>query len=205
VLITDQRGEACKEGRVGEIRLRGPSVMSGYFNNRQATEKAFEDGWLHTGDLGYMKAGELYICGRLKDLIIIAGKNYYPMDIEWTVSDIEEVRKGNVVAFGIQEIGHSDERVVVCAETKVDSADYPELAKKIKIRVREILGLKLHDVIVLKPAVLPKTSSGKLQRNLAKKLYLDNDLGASRKNQGPLNLVAQLAKSQWSFFKHRNG
>jgi fatty-acyl-CoA synthase len=203
VLITDQRGETCKEGQVGEIRLRGPSVMSGYFKNRQTTEKALEDGWLHTGDLGYMRAGELYICGRLKDLIIIAGKNYYPMDIEWTVSEIEAVRKGNVVAFGIQDIGHSDEQVVVCAETKVDPADYPGLEKKIKNRVREILGIKLHDVVVLKPAVLPKTSSGKLQRNLAKTLYLNNDLGASRKNQGKLKIAAHWAKSQWSFFKHR--
>jgi fatty-acyl-CoA synthase len=183
--------------------LRGPSVMSGYFNNRKATEEVLEDGWLHTGDLGYLKDGELYICGRVKDLIIIAGKNYYPMDIEWAASKIEGVRKGNVVAFGVQNIGGSDERVVVCAETKNDPRSYPEIEKKIKETVREVLGLKIHDVVMLKPGSLPKTSSGKLQRRLAKKLHLNGELGAPRKDQGKLSIFVHWAKSQWSFFKHR--
>jgi len=186
VRITNHRGEACNEGEVGEIMLYGPSVMSGYYNNRKATEEVLEDGWLHTGDLGYLRDGELYICGRVKDLIIIAGKNYYPMDIEWTASKIEGVRKGNVVAFGVQNIGGSDEHVVVCAETKVDPVSFPELEKQIKARVREVLGLKLKDVVMLKPGTLPKTSSGKLQRNLAKKLYSNGDLSVSNKGQGRL-------------------
>jgi fatty-acyl-CoA synthase len=203
VRITDDNGQTCGEREVGEIVLRGPSVMQGYYNNRKATAEARKNGWLHTGDLGYLYEGELYVCGRIKDLIIISGKNYYPMDIEWAVSDIDGVRKGNVVAFGVQQIGHSYEHVVVCAETKNSPADYPKIEKNIKIRVREVLGLKLHDVVMLKPGTLPKTSSGKLQRNLSKKLYSSGDLGVSRKNQGKLGLLAHLTKSQWNFFKHR--
>jgi fatty-acyl-CoA synthase len=201
--IYDFRGQICNERQVGEIVIRGPSVMSGYFDNKEATEEAIRDGWLYTGDLGYLQDGELYVCGRLKDLIIISGKNYYPMDLESTASEIEGVRKGNVVAFGIQEIGHSNERVVVCAETQNDSRSYSELEKKIRTKVLEVVGIKIDDVLMLKPGSLPKTSSGKLQRRLAQKLYLNGELGASKKGQGKLSLFILWTKSQWNFFKHR--
>jgi len=202
IRITDEHGQTCEERQVGEITLRGPSVMQGYYNNKSATEEVYKDGWLHTGDLGYLQDGALYVCGRVKDLIIISGKNHYPMDIEWTASNVEGVRKGNVIVFGVQEIGRSDERVVVCAETKAGPASYPDLEKKIKARVREVLGIKINEVVMLKPGSLPKTSSGKLQRRLARKRYLNNEL-ASRSVTGKIGLLKHLTKSQWQFFKYR--
>ncbi|HZO11707.1 MAG TPA: fatty acyl-AMP ligase, partial [Polyangiaceae bacterium] len=104
---------------VGEIRVRGPSVTSGYFNEPEITKAAFANGWLKSGDLGYMVDGEIYICGREKELIIVNGRNYYPQDLEWEASKIEGVRKGNVIAFGTRKPLNDRERVVVAFETSV--------------------------------------------------------------------------------------
>src|SRR6185295_2627912 len=88
------------ERHVGEIRLKGPSLMHGYWEDAERTEQALAGGWLRTGDLGLFHEGRLYVCGRIKEVIIMNGRNYYPQDIEWAASQVPGVRKGNVIAFG---------------------------------------------------------------------------------------------------------
>jgi fatty-acyl-CoA synthase len=167
VKIVGEQGQTLGERQVGEVWTRGPSITSGYFNSPEATAEAWTDGWLHTGDLGYLADGMLYVCGRSKDLIIIRGANFYPQDIEWAVSEIEGVRRDNVVAFSVMRDG--EETLVVSAEGA--SGDAPELRRAIAAKVAETSGLTVGHVAVVRIGSLPKTSSGKVQRRRTKMLF----------------------------------
>lgn len=170
--IVDETGQPLGERRVGQIVVRGPSVTAGYYEDPEATAATYPDGWLQTGDLGYRAGGDLFICGRLKDLIIIRGANHHPQDIEWLVGDLEGVRRGNVFAFSVMEDGI--ERLVIAAEAT--SHDAEALRRSIPERVQEELGLAPDRVIIVPVGTLPKTSSGKAQRRRTKKLYEDSQL-----------------------------
>ncbi|MET0390303.1 MAG: fatty acyl-AMP ligase [Polyangiales bacterium] len=172
VEIIDEQGQTLPERRVGQIITRGPSVTSGYYENPTATAQAWHDGWLHTGDLGYIADGCLYVCGRLKDLIIIRGANYYPQDIEWNVAELEGVRRDNVVAFSVQRGG--EETLILCAEA--NSSDAPALRVAIARKVQETTGVTVGHVAVVRVGSLPKTSSGKVQRNRTKRLFEAGEL-----------------------------
>ena len=167
LIVDSETGAPLGERRVGQIITRGPSVTSAYFQNPEATALGWKDGWLQTGDLGYVADGALYICGRLKDLIIIHGANFYPQDLEWAVQDIEGVRRGNVVAFSVMRDGV--EQLVLAAEG--NSADVERLKKLIPERIYETAGLNTSYVAVVGVGMLPKTSSGKAQRLKTKQLY----------------------------------
>lgn len=193
--IVDDLGRICPDRVVGEIMLKGPSVMTGYYNNPDATEEAFRDGWLRTGDLGYMVDGRLYITGRRKELIIVAGRNYYPTDIEHAVSQLSEVRTGNVVAFGTSN-DELEEKLVICAETSAASDDCPALAAKVRGRVMEAVGLEAHDVLLLEAGTLPKTSSGKLQRCDVRDAYLQHRLANRLGRDTKLTTFKHIAHSQ---------
>ena len=120
----------CLIGKVGELEISGSSLTSGYYKRPDVTESAFSDGWFSSGDLAYLVDGELVLCGRIKDLIVIGGRNIYPQDIEWVLNDVEGVRKGNTIVFGIT--GKSTkEKVVVVAETKLTD-NFSELISNIK-------------------------------------------------------------------------
>ena len=166
-------GQVRTDREVGELQIRGSSVTPGYYNNPDATEQLFSDGWLHTGDLAYLVEGELVVCGRIKDVIIVGGRNVYPQDVERAVGEVEGVRAGNVIAFGVPG-RHSKEALVVVAETK--SADSEPLRSAVQHKVRETVGLPVRDVVLVAPGSLPKTSSGKLQRALCKQRYLSEEL-----------------------------
>lgn len=170
--IVDTDGNEVGEREVGEVLTRGPSVTAGYFENPEASAEAWRDGWLHTGDLGYRAEGNLYICGRIKDLIIIRGANHYPQDIEWAISDMEGVRRGNVVAFSSMRDG--TEELVVAAEAH--SSDAARLRDEIAKRITTEFGLATGHVAVVPVATLPKTSSGKAQRRKTKALFEAGDL-----------------------------
>ncbi len=167
VAIIDEHGAPLPERRVGEIVTRGASVTAGYFENAEATASTFRDGWLHTGDLGYIAGGNLYVCGRLKDLIIIRGANYHPQDIEWAVAEVPGVRRDNVVAFSTLR---GEEEVLVVAAEGV-STDAPELRKAIASRVTEACGVAPAHVAIVRVGSLPKTSSGKIQRRRTKQMH----------------------------------
>ncbi len=166
-------GRAMSEREVGELQIRGTSVTPGYYKRPEANEELFDGDWLRTGDLAYMVEGEMVMCGRIKDLIIVGGRNVYPQDIERAVGDVEGVRAGNVIAFGVP--GKSGkEAVVVVAETRVEDAG--ELGDLVSGKVVEAVGVPAKDIVLVRPGTLPKTSSGKLQRALCKEQYLSQVL-----------------------------
>lgn len=174
VAIISESGERLADRCVGEIAFRGPSVTRGYHNNPEASAEMFQDGWLRSGDLGFVMNGELYVSGRKKDLIIINGRNYHPQSIEWEVENVNGIRRGNSVAFSTP--GENGEELVVVAETP-RTTDKEELAETIRKRVHEALGVNAREVVLLGRGGLPKTSSGKLQRKRTKAQYEKGELG----------------------------
>jgi fatty-acyl-CoA synthase len=172
VKIVDEQGRELPERGVGEIVTSGPSITAGYYGNPEVGAQSYRDGWLHTGDLGYVAGGNVYVCGRIKDLIIIRGANFYPQDIEWSVSEVPGVRRDNVVAFSVMQDG--EERLVVSAEG--NSGDAAELRKAIAAKVAESHALTAAHVAVVRVGSLPKTSSGKVQRRRTKTLFEQGQL-----------------------------
>jgi fatty-acyl-CoA synthase len=171
--IQDEDGRILPERSVGEICFKGPSVAKGYWENPEATREAGFGGWLRTGDLGYLANGEIYISGRIKDILIINGRNYYPQRIEWLVDEIPGVRKGSAVVF--TRPGASSEEIVVAAESR--EQDQAALKATIVSKVSEEFQLSVSDVALVPPGALPKTSSGKLQRRKTREMYLSDTLG----------------------------
>ncbi|HMI92963.1 MAG TPA: acyl-CoA synthetase, partial [Polyangiales bacterium] len=167
IRIVSDDGRVLPEREVGEIILRGPSVTGSYYRNPEISAQSYRDGWLYTGDLGYLAGGNVYVCGRIKDLIIIRGANFYPQDLEWNVADVPGVRRDNVVAFSVMQGG--EERLVIAAEG--NSNDAAVLRGAIARRVNETAGLTAGHVAVVKVGSLPKTSSGKVQRRRTKQLF----------------------------------
>ena len=172
--IVNDRGEDVGERQVGEIIVQGPSVTPGYFQNEEATAEAIREGWLHTGDLGYAADDNIYICGRIKDLIIINGANHYPQDLEWAVGELEGVRRGNVCAFSVVRDGI--EQLVIMAEA--NRGDAERLQHEIRQTIYADFGLQVADVLISPVGTLPKTSSGKHQRRKTKLLYESGELAA---------------------------
>jgi len=171
--IVTEAGSEAEERQVGEIHIQGPSVTQGYFRNREATAAAFtDDGWFKTGDLGYLADGTLFVCGRVKDLIILNGANHYPQDLEWAVGELEGVRRGNVVAFSVMRDGI--EHLMMAAEG--NRSDAGRLKKEIAQRIAETFGIQPAHVAISPLGTLPKTSSGKAQRAKTKRLYEEGDL-----------------------------
>jgi fatty-acyl-CoA synthase len=163
-------GRVMRDREVGELEITGASVTPGYYKHPAATADAFHGGWLRTGDLAYLVDGELVVCGRIKDVIILGGRNVYPQDVERAVADIAGVRAGNVIAFGT-EGRRGKEALVVVAETKeLDEAR--AVRDAVAERVRGAVGIPPEEVVLVRPGTLPKTSSGKLQRALCRERYL---------------------------------
>jgi fatty-acyl-CoA synthase len=158
----DDEERDLPERHVGRILARGPSVMNGYFEDPVGTAEVLRDGWLHTGDLGYLADGELYVCGRTRDLIIRHGRKYHPPDLESAITDVQGVRPSGVVVFGINRVEEADE-VVAVLEGRASLASH-EFADRVRRRVRETAGLELDRVIVTPLGTIPRTTSGKVRR-----------------------------------------
>jgi fatty-acyl-CoA synthase len=163
-------GTPMAEREAGELQIRGTSVTPGYYKHPEATAEAFDGEWLKTGDMAYMIDGELVVCGRLKDVIIVGGRNVFPEDVERAAASVDGVRAGNVIAFGI-EGRKGKEAVVVVAEIKAD--DPGPLRQAVASRVLQCVGVPAAEVVLVPPGSLPKTSSGKLQRSLCRTRYID--------------------------------
>ena len=172
VAIVDPQGIPLGEREIGEIALRGDTVMHGYLPDAEGEVVRRPDGWLLTGDLGYLAGGELFIVGRKKDLIIRAGHNYYPEDLEEAASQVPGVRAGRVIAFSVP--GPERELVVLAAERR-DEGD--EEAATLGAAIRQAVFARIRflpdDVVLLPPRSLPLTSSGKVMRPAAKQRYLE--------------------------------
>ena len=174
VAIVDEDGRPLAERQIGEIVLSGPSVSPGYYNDPDTTRRAIRDGRLFTGDLGYLSSGELFVCGRVKDLIIVNGRKYHPQDLEWGVADLAGIRSGRVVAFGTADHGGPDRAVVVAEPSGTVPAD--ELTTAIKRRIADVCGLILDDVVLVPSGTVARTTSGKVRRAATKMLYERGDL-----------------------------
>src|SRR3984957_15008272 len=196
------------DGTVGEMRLAGPSVMRGYWEDSEPTRDAFAGPFLKTGDLGFLHGGHVFICGRSKEVVIVNGRNYYPQDMEWEASKVAGVRKGNVVAFGARDpsgMERDRERVVLAFEVQDPErlGHSTALLGEVRKAVQEGMGLTLDDVVALPPGALPKTSSGKLQRAKTRELYETGELmgRTASRDVKKLDLVKHAAQSQLSYFK----
>jgi fatty-acyl-CoA synthase len=176
IRVVDPSGRPMREREVGELQIKGTSVTPGYYKRPDATaDTVTPDGWLRTGDLAYRVEGELVVCGRIKDVIIVGGRNVFPEDVERAVAGVAGVRPGNVIAFGV-EGRKGKEALVVVAETRAE--DGSTVRRQVAERVLDAVGLPTSEVVLVAPGTLPKTSSGKLQRSLCRTRYLEAELQA---------------------------
>jgi fatty-acyl-CoA synthase len=169
--IVGEDGRQLPERQVGEIVLSGPSVMLGYYMQDTLTGQTIRGGWLHTGDLGYVSGGELFVCGRAKDIIIVNGRKYHPQDLEWAVADLAGVRRGRVVAFGASELGRADRVVIVVEPNGTVPGD--ALADTIRRQVGDLFGLYVDEVALVPSGTVGRTTSGKVQRAATRARYED--------------------------------
>ncbi|MDB5212364.1 MAG: Long-chain-fatty-acid--CoA ligase, partial [Myxococcaceae bacterium] len=195
IAVVDETGKRLGDRQVGQIVTRGPSVSKGYYLEPELTAESFKtlpgdtsgETWLFTGDLGYTVKNEadgqreVFICGRLKDMIIVRGRNFYPSDLEWVVSEMPGVRRGNVVAFSAEING--EEQLVITAEGMSTEAE--ALKTTIAQRIVADFALTPHEVVIVPQGTLPRTSSGKPQRRKTRQMYLDGTLARARTVQEP--------------------
>jgi fatty-acyl-CoA synthase len=179
-IVDPESGAPLQDREVGELEIRGTSVTTGYYRRPDANADLFRDGWLRTGDLAYLLDGQMVMCGRIKDVIIVGGRNVFPEDVERAVGDLGGVRAGNVIAFGVAG-DRGRETLVVVAETKGE--DLALVRKLVHERVRAVVGVPAKDIVLVTPGTLPKTSSGKLQRSLCRRRYQDGQLTLVDANQ----------------------
>jgi len=179
--IADEAGRELAERRVGRVEFKGPSATSGYYNNPEATAQLFDGGWLDTGDLGYIAAGELYLTGRSKDIMIRGGHNLYPYELEEAVGAVPGIRKGCVAVFGVGDAASGTERVVVVAETREpDEARRAALVAQINSLAADLIGGPADEVVLAPPHSVLKTSSGKIRRAASREVYERGLIGARR-------------------------
>jgi fatty-acyl-CoA synthase len=176
VEIRDENGRPLGDRQIGKVWCRGSSVMVGYFRDDEATKACMTpDGWLDTGDMGYISAGYIYIVGRAKDMIIINGKNHWPQDIEWAVEQLPGFKAGDIAAFSITTQGGEETPAVLVQCRTSDLEERSRLRDVIRERVRSITGINCV-IELVPPRSLPRTSSGKLSRAKARNLYLSGEI-----------------------------
>jgi 1-acyl-sn-glycerol-3-phosphate acyltransferase len=183
VRIVDGSGRPLHDRVQGRVEFRGPSVTAGYFRNPEATRAALDDGWTDSGDLGYWADGELFLTGRRKDVIIKAGRNLHPQEVEEVVGDVPGIRKGCVAAFGVVDPTIGTERLVVAAETReVAPAAWEALRAAAVEHVVAVLGVPPDTVVICGPGSVLKTSSGKIRRAATREAYARGELGQRRQS-----------------------
>jgi 1-acyl-sn-glycerol-3-phosphate acyltransferase len=189
IRVVDGSGQPLGERVEGHVQFRGPSVTSGYFRNPDATRAVMHDGWMDSGDLGYQADGELFITGRVKDIIIQAGRNICAQEVEEAAGAAAGVRKGCIAAFGIHDPALGTERLVVVAETRErDRARWDMLRSGVQERVTAAIGVPPDIVVIVRPGAVLKTPSGKIRRSAIRDAYVQGTLGRRR------SLVVQQAR-----------
>lgn len=177
IRITDENNQELPERKIGFLQFSGPSAMQGYYRNPKATEKIYHEGWWDSGDLAYLAEGDVFITGRVKDIIIKAGRNFYPQEIEEVAGHVLGVRKGCVVAFGVDDPKWGTEKLVVVAESnETKKALKDKIVASILENVTVVLGIPPDQIILVPARTIPKTSSGKLQRSACKQMYIEGKL-----------------------------
>ncbi len=189
VIIVDDSGNEVDDRTEGFLWFRGPGATRGYFNNPEATEKLFPQGqaregefaWVNSGDRAYRADGEIFVTGRVKDIIIKGGRNLYPHEVEDLAGRAAGIRKGCIVAFGLKDEGTGTEKLIVVAESReTEAAAKSAIAAAVTEQVSQGLGLPPDRVELVPPGSIPKTSSGKLRREETKQLYIAGTLSAKK-------------------------
>ena len=199
IRVVDATGHELGERREGWLQFRGPSATSGYYRNEARTRDLFDGEWLQTGDLAYIAGGDLYFTGRVKDIIIRAGRNIYPAEVEEAVGNVEGVRKGCVAVFGSLDPNSGTERIIVLAETRdTDRTAREALRRRIADIATEILQTPPDEVVLAPPHTVLKTSSGKIRRAASRELYETGRIGARQRA-----VWWQFARLVWGGFAPR--
>ncbi len=189
IRIVDQAGNEMPERVEGRLQFKGPSCTSGYFRNPEKNQTLFYDEWLDSGDLAYIANGEIYITGRTKDIIIRAGRNIYPHELEMAIGNIAGIRTGRVVIFGSENKKTGTERLIIMAETRIhDPAKLQELHGEINSIATDLIGAPPDEIIMAPPNSILKTSSGKLRRAASREMYEQGKLGKAQPTV-PLQIV----------------
>ena len=192
IRIVDAGGRDLPERTQGRVQFQGPSATQGYFRNPEASQRLFDGAWLNTGDLGYLAAGELYLTGREKDIIIRGGHNLYPQELEEAVSRLPGVRRGGVAVFPATDATSGTERLVVLAEIREASAENRErIEAGINRLAVDLLGIPADDIVLAPPRTVLKTSSGKIRRAACRERYERGELGSAQR--APWRQVLRLA------------
>jgi len=195
--IVDNTGHELPERQEGRLEFRGPSSTSGYYRDAQKTQTLFDGEWLDTGDLAYIANGELYVTGRIKDIIIRAGRNIYPDELEKMVGDIPNIRKGCVAVFASMDPKRQTEKLVILAETRSeDPNEHQRLRNDINALSIDLTGIPPDEVVLAPPGSVLKTSSGKIRRSASRERY---EKGMITKK--PQNVVWQVVRLALSGIK----
>ncbi|MFQ5636165.1 MAG: acyl-phosphate glycerol 3-phosphate acyltransferase, partial [Gammaproteobacteria bacterium] len=176
-------GAPAGDGEVGEIRLRGPCMLSGYYRDTASTDAAMRDGFYHTGDLGFIWEGELYVTGRSKDLIIVGGQNLYPHDIEEALTRFPQIKPGRAAVFSVFDEQLATEELIIAAELRSDADINRTLEKEIRRAVIAQFDVTPRDVRLFAERVLPKSTSGKISRQRCREMYIEGHLGERGKER----------------------
>ena len=202
IKIVNKRGATLHEREVGEICVKSQSLSSGYYKNPEATHAVFKDHWFHSGDMGFILDGRLYISGRIKEMIIKRGKNIYPYDVERIASTVKGVRLGCCAAFDVHnEAEGTEDLVLVCETTAKEREALERLKQEIHNEILTRLGIAPDDIKLVPKESIPKTTSGKIQRILCKKIYLEEDDFIPRKYKNIIILVKTFVMSHFHLFR----
>ncbi len=178
VRIVDSLGRELPERHQGRLEFRGPSATSGYYRLPEKSATLFRDGWLDSADLAYIANGNIFITGRVKDIIIKGGRNVYPEEIEQAIGDLQGIRKGCVAVFATPDARTSSERLVIVAEARsTDDEVRTQLEQAAANCASDILGMPADEIVIAAPHAVPKTSSGKIRRSTTRELYETGKLG----------------------------
>ncbi|GMQ87061.1 MAG: AMP-binding protein [Gammaproteobacteria bacterium] len=183
IRIVDTAGHELPERREGRLEFRGPSTTSGYYRDADNTRKLFHQDWLDSGDLAYIANGEIYITGRIKDIIIRAGRNIYPHELEEAVGNIPGIRTGRVAVFGSMDTRTATERLIVLAETRSkDALEREQLRTGINTLAIDLAGAPPDEVVLAPPGTVLKTSSGKIRRAASSELFEKGEIGKHQRS-----------------------
>ncbi len=192
--VADEGGQAVPERHLGRVELRGPSVTAGYFANEAATAALWDADWLDTGDSGYLADGELFLTGRVKDIVIRAGRNLHPEELEQSLAELPGLRPDAVAVFGVADPARGTERLVVAVETELGSAEEREaLRATVARRSLELVGVAPDEVVLVPAGTIVRTASGKIRRKATRDAYLAGALG-----RRPAPVALQLGRFAWS-------
>ena len=181
--IRDARDQVVAEGCPGEVCIQGNSLFEGYFKQPELTKAKYYNGWYHSRDMGFVRNGELFICGRMEDLIIVAGRNIYAHDAENCLSEIEGLKPGRSVVFGVDNVQTGTSDIVVLAEAANSGYNDSLLKQRIREKISSTLLVMPSTVKIIPLDTLVKTTSGKINREANRNRYLSDNLSSWNPSQ----------------------